>query len=203
MILVGYHSTGGYKLFDVVNMRIVISRNVIIDEMKQLKQGVTGYQQSIIGYMQAITDYQNSVTGYRYEILDSEVAGSIEQHVVEARDEANVRRSTRQRGLSQRLQDCKLFHDNKVNDDDDDFIHFVLMSKSELVNVEEALSDTKWICAMKEELESIQKNNTWELVDLPKGKKAIGVKWVFKVKVNPKGEIIKHRARLMAKGFLH
>ncbi|XP_050919399.1 uncharacterized mitochondrial protein AtMg00820-like [Lathyrus oleraceus] len=76
------------------------------------------------------------------------------------------------------------------------------MAESEPVNMEEALSDPKWMSAMKDELESIKKNNTWMLVDLPKGKKAIGVKWVFKVKANPKGEIIKHKARLVAKGFL-
>ncbi|XP_050909415.1 uncharacterized mitochondrial protein AtMg00820-like [Lathyrus oleraceus] len=76
------------------------------------------------------------------------------------------------------------------------------MVESEPVNVEEAFSVPKWICAMKEELESIGKNSTWELVDLPKAKKEISVKWVFKVKANPKGEIIKHKARLVAKGFL-
>lgn len=37
MILVGYHSTGGYKLFDVVNMRIMISRDVVIDKLKQVQ----------------------------------------------------------------------------------------------------------------------------------------------------------------------
>ena len=36
MILVGYHSTGGYKLFDPVNKKIVISRDMIIDELKEL-----------------------------------------------------------------------------------------------------------------------------------------------------------------------
>ena len=54
---------------------------------------------------------------------------------------------------------------------DGDFVHFALMAESESVNEEEALSDPKWICAMKEELESIEKNGTWELVDLPLGKK--------------------------------
>ncbi|XP_050896922.1 uncharacterized mitochondrial protein AtMg00820-like [Lathyrus oleraceus] len=76
------------------------------------------------------------------------------------------------------------------------------MAESEPVNTEEALSDPKWMSAMKDEVESIEKNNTWMLVDLPKGKKAIGVKWVFKVKANLKGEIIKHKARLVAKGIL-
>ena len=55
---------------------------------------------------------------------------------------------------------------------------------------------------MNEELNSIEKNNTWELVELPKNKKAIGVKWVYKVKVNPKGEVVRYKARLVARGFL-
>lgn len=50
------------------------------------------------------------------------------------------------------------------------------MDESEPVNAKEALSDPKWIYAMKEELESIEKNSTWDLVDLPKGKKAISAK---------------------------
>lgn len=37
MILVGYHSTSGYKWFDVVNMRIVNSQDIVIDEMKQVQ----------------------------------------------------------------------------------------------------------------------------------------------------------------------
>ena len=51
-------------------------------------------------------------------------------------------------------------------------------------------------------MRSIQKNNTWEMVSLPSNKKAIEVKWVFKTKVKPFGEIAKYKARLVAKGFL-
>jgi hypothetical protein len=40
------------------------------------------------------------------------------------------------------------------------------------------------------------------LVDLQLGKKPIGVRWVYKVKANPKGEVIKHKTRLVGKGFL-
>jgi len=54
-----------------------------------------------------------------------------------------------------------------------------------------------------EELEANEKNRTWELVDLPKNKHPIDVKWVFKVKYRPDGTIAKHKARLVAKGFLH
>ncbi|XP_058742304.1 uncharacterized mitochondrial protein AtMg00810-like [Vicia villosa] len=55
---------------------------------------------------------------------------------------------------------------------------------------------------LKEELESVEKNNTWELIDLPKEKKLIGVIWVFKVNANTKGEIIKHKPYLVENGFL-
>ena len=60
----------------------------------------------------------------------------------------------------------------------------------------------KWILAMLEEMESLQKNKTWELVKLPKGKKAIGCKWIFRKRETlseKEGE--KFKARLMAKGY--
>lgn len=75
------------------------------------------------------------------------------------------------------------------------------MAGSESVKIEEDLSDPKWICDMKEGKESIEKNKTWELVDFPQGKNPIGVKWMYKVKANPKGEVVKHKARLIAKEF--
>jgi hypothetical protein len=44
-------------------------------------------------------------------------------------------------------------------------------------------SDTSlWMAAMQEVIEALHRNNTWELVELPKGRKAIGNKWVFKIK---------------------
>ena len=54
---------------------------------------------------------------------------------------------------------------------------------------------------MKEELMAIQKNETWEMVDLPEGKNAIGLKWVFKTKYHANGTIQRHKARLVAKGY--
>ena len=54
---------------------------------------------------------------------------------------------------------------------------------------------------MDEGIAALKKNDPWELTPLPKGYKAIGVKWVSKVKKNAKGEIEKHKARLVAKGY--
>ena len=55
---------------------------------------------------------------------------------------------------------------------------------------------------MNEELKSIGVNNTWSLVEFPQGKKEIDVIWVYKVKLNPKGEVTRHKARLVANGYL-
>lgn len=55
---------------------------------------------------------------------------------------------------------------------------------------------------MMEEIAAIRRNNTWEFADLPKGYHAISLKWVYKVKKNQAGEIVKHKAHLMAKGYV-
>ena len=58
----------------------------------------------------------------------------------------------------------------------------------------------KWKEAMDNEMQSLVENQTWELVDLPDGRKPIGVKWVFKIKENSDGNI-RYKARLVAKGY--
>ena len=54
---------------------------------------------------------------------------------------------------------------------------------------------------MDVEYQSLMKNNTWELVDLPPSKKAISCKWIFKTKYKVDGSIDKNKARLVAKGY--
>lgn len=51
------------------------------------------------------------------------------------------------------------------------------------------------------EIDAIERNATWSLVDLPSGNKKIGVKWLFKTKLNEQGEVDKLKARLVAKGY--
>lgn len=66
---------------------------------------------------------------------------------------------------------------------------------------DEAAGHQVWREAMKAEIESIEKNETWELSTIPKGTKTIGGKWVFKTKYNEDGEVDKFKARLVAKGY--
>ncbi|UYV85057.1 K02A2.6-like, partial [Cordylochernes scorpioides] len=74
----------------------------------------------------------------------------------------------------------------------------------EPVTYEEAMSSKdkiNWEIAMNEEKQALIKNKTWELMDLPDNAKAIGCKWIFRIKRKGNGEIDRYRARLVAKGF--
>ncbi|XP_068304379.1 uncharacterized mitochondrial protein AtMg00810-like [Pyrus communis] len=54
---------------------------------------------------------------------------------------------------------------------------------------------------MAEELQALHENNTWTIMKLPKGKKAVGSCWVYKIKFHSYGTIERHKARLVARGF--
>ncbi|RDX63956.1 hypothetical protein CR513_57549, partial [Mucuna pruriens] len=66
---------------------------------------------------------------------------------------------------------------------------------------EEAAMEQKWLVGMKEEMSMIKKNQTWMLVPRPHDRNVIGVKWVFRTKINPDGSLNKHKARLVVKGY--
>ncbi|WVZ69502.1 hypothetical protein U9M48_018276 [Paspalum notatum var. saurae] len=60
----------------------------------------------------------------------------------------------------------------------------------------------KWMFAMQEEMQSLEKNGTWDIVRLPAGKKAVRCKWIFKRREGSSpSETTRYKARLVAKGF--
>ena len=64
--------------------------------------------------------------------------------------------------------------------------------------INEALSgphSEEWKKALQQEYDTLMERNTWELQELPPGRRAIGVKWVLKIKANAKGELEKFKAR--------
>jgi hypothetical protein len=54
---------------------------------------------------------------------------------------------------------------------------------------------------MDEEIKYIENNHTWKLVDVPKDKDVISVKWIYKTKQYVDGKVQKHKERLVARGF--
>lgn len=81
----------------------------------------------------------------------------------------------------------------------DSFANMVKVSEPHMYK--QAVRDSKWQEAMDLELTALEKNHTWILTDLPSDKKAIGSKWVFKLKHKPDGSIERYKARLVAKGY--
>jgi Reverse transcriptase (RNA-dependent DNA polymerase) len=67
--------------------------------------------------------------------------------------------------------------------------------------LEEVRNDPKWVNAMNVEMNALEKNETWEITDLPVGKKPVGCKWVYTVKYDAHGKIERYKARLVAKGY--
>ncbi|CAL8988819.1 unnamed protein product [Prunus brigantina] len=84
-------------------------------------------------------------------------------------------------------------------------VHYVkqLANISVPNSVIEALEDPKWKEAMNEEMRALQKNVTWELVPLPHGKKTVGRRWIYTVKLKADGSVERYKARLVAKGYTH
>ena len=68
--------------------------------------------------------------------------------------------------------------------------------------VSKALAHSSWRSAIIKEMDALTDNGTRDLVRLPAEKKVIGCIWVFTVKVNPDGSIVRLKAHLIAKGYV-
>jgi hypothetical protein len=86
-----------------------------------------------------------------------------------------------------------------IKDSEQSHVSFLSMTEPKIF--EEASQEDNWIRAMNEELDQIEKNNTWELVPRPKDKNVIGSKWVFKNKMNEKGQVVRNKTGLVCKVY--
>lgn len=68
-------------------------------------------------------------------------------------------------------------------------------------NVKDALQVPVWKDVVLEEMRVLEKNKTWEIEYLPKGKTTVRCKWVFTIKYRSDGTLKRYKVRLMAKGF--
>ena len=107
----------------------------------------------------------------------------------------NLRRSERQTHQPKYLEDYILLAEELG----EELLRYL---NNEPKNFGEAKGLNERTRACEDEIESIERNKTWDLVDLPYGAKPIGLKWVFKLKRNADGSINKFKARLVAKGYV-
>ena len=186
-----------YRLYDPTNRRIVVSRDVIFIENQRWKWNKKKTNEStVITFpMTSSEDTSDTVAeGDESEHVSSDDEGREETE--ETEDHTFLRRSTRQTSRPSYLEDYVLMFEIV------EIERILLLINEEPWDWNEAKHEKVWRESCEDEIASIKKNKTWTLVELPAGCKAIGLKWVFKVKRNVDGSISKYKARLVAKGYV-
>uniref|UniRef100_A0A2N9EW08 CCHC-type domain-containing protein n=1 Tax=Fagus sylvatica TaxID=28930 RepID=A0A2N9EW08_FAGSY len=178
----------GFRLLNPKSNKLVVSRDVIFDEMESWQwednlQESRNFEVPTLDFQ----DKSNSLPNPN-SVEVPRTASSLNRSpntALPSSDSNDAESPPRKvRSLSDIYQSCE----------------FALFS-SEPQTFEDAIEENVWANAMDEEIASIERNQTWELVDLPNGREVIGLKWIYKTKFKEDGSIQKHKARLVAKGY--
>ncbi|RVW84555.1 Retrovirus-related Pol polyprotein from transposon TNT 1-94 [Vitis vinifera] len=145
--------------------------------------------------VQSITGIQDTLEIPPAQVMEPiQVHQEVTQQPQEPQVQVPLRRSTRER-RSTISDDYVVYlqeHEFDMGLEDDPI---------SVSQVKQSSNSEKWIEAMKDEMKSMKDNGVWDLIELPKGVKPIGCKWIFKTKRDSKGNIVRYKARLVAKGF--
>ncbi|CAL5403117.1 unnamed protein product [Camellia sinensis] len=183
-----------YKLYNPITEKIVISRDVVFDEDKTWPWTPTISGQSIPVHFE--DEEQSQVSSEQPQVSSSHLPSTSS-----GEDQSEISEQTRPQRTKSRPAWMRDYEVTGIDQFDDPITHFALLSDCDPVTFNDAVQDPKWQHAMDEEIHAIEENNTWELINLPKGHKSIGVKWVYKTKLNAQSKIEKYKARLVAKGY--
>lgn len=206
--------TKAYRLLEPSSRKIIVSRDVIFNEDQRWKW--VEFEKNIRNRSREI-DFGEVVIHPGPKVLeDTEVKSEGEEpreSKREVEDEETeqetehiaLRRSSRVTNKPSYLDDYELLCEEdemyeKLCEIESE--HLMMLMNEEPWNYAEAKEFKVWRDACEEEIKSIVKNKTWTLMDLPSNCKAIGLKWIFKVKRNSDGSINKYKARLVAKGYI-
>nr|KYP49198.1 Retrovirus-related Pol polyprotein from transposon TNT 1-94 [Cajanus cajan] len=169
--------TKGYKPFDPITKKVIDSRDVVFEEDKHWNWN----------------ENKTESTPTALDVKDQDEGVALDSEHTDPPDEGRVTRTQRQPAW---LTD---YETNLFVEEEDNLL--AMMTTEDPNTFEEANASQKWREAMDAEMKAIEKNDTWELVDPPNRVIPIGVKWVFKTKLNEKGHIEKYKARLVARGY--
>lgn len=187
--------TKGYRLYDPNNNQLYVSKDVVFDETKCWNWDVEESKMAkrmdtfvVYDIISAETSEQGHSGNSEREMDNAEVStprSQIRDAGVEADryDDSTVPRKFRP------LSD--VYNEIEEMELEDELM---LMGIDEPNSFKIAEKDPAWRQAMKSEMESIERNNTWKLTVLPPGRKVIGLKWVYKLKKDAEGNVVKHKA---------
>ncbi|KAG8490688.1 hypothetical protein CXB51_013811 [Gossypium anomalum] len=190
-VFLGYKAgVKGYKLWRSENRKFMISRDVVFDETAMLPN--LSLKNSSNKENQKQVEYQiNTESTSQASIkIENRVASSPQYSIAKNRTSREIKPLKKYAEADLVVYALIMAEDIDTNQEPSNY--------SEAISCEES---EKWMFAMQEEMESLHKNKTWDLVKLPKGKKTVRCKWVFKKKEGTLGvEEPIYKARLVAKG---
>ena len=190
-IFVGYPSgSKGYKVYVPETRKMIKSRDV-----KFLENSFpTSSNADPSDYNELVKSKQDSVADTEYSLLpgtdEFEDPLYDESEVDRMIPILDMSRPLRNRRSPQRFGEWATVADVEIESDPKTYKQAMKSPNSK-----------QWENAMKEELSSLNKHNTWDLVDLPAGKNLVGCKWVFKTKRDANGAVDRFKARLVAQGY--
>src|SRR6266576_1617573 len=170
-VMLGYTFTG-YKLWDIKNKRVIFSRDVIFDENSNYLE-------------EQFSSNQDDNSDLKIDPSASEKDSSNQLST-------DFRRSERQRKAPDWLKDYEL---NSAVLNAEKFLNETPSTYNEIFGRPDQF---QWELAIKDELNSLIKNNTWEIVETPNNVNIVDCKWVFCIKRNAVGNIERYKARLVA-----
>jgi hypothetical protein len=139
MILLGYHSTGAYKLYDPISKKVHISRDVIVDENETWKWETNTEIKNVNSHIFTESD-QSEESDEDME----EIQNGTENVVTEDNQTTQpIMRPQRNRQAPRRLEDCEILPDSAVNDEGE-LIHFALLDDAEPLNYTDMVLTIMW-----------------------------------------------------------
>ena len=188
-IMLGYGTeTKAYRLYDIERKKVFFSRDVVFNENVNGIEKESVSNDSDTRFVQIKCSDEEDHTESFNEEEEQESLQEEQESLQEEDSDTGLRRSSRER----RKPD---YYGVRVT---------VADTSGDPTSLKEALASsdkTKWVNAMEKEMESLHVNEVWDLVELPKDKKTVGSKWVFKTKRSANGTVERHKARLVAQGY--
>lgn len=198
--LVGY-GLNGYRVWSPEQRKVIICRDVVIEELPVKKTIHRELYTDDHLVSDRSPEVERSVSNRivvdkkQSSESESEEENELPEEYESAEENEPLRRSSRQRKPPDHLTDYEVSVAFALNAE-----NYVEQLPDNVDELRKREDWPKWEKAIREELQSLKKNHTWTLVDLPVGKRAILSKWVFKIKHKDDGSIDRYKARLVAKG---
>lgn len=229
-IFMGYASNCTYRLWDLSKNKLTIGRNVTFNEkpiLRQSKEKETSGSEAVIeSDSRSEFDFGDGKSEHSVDLDDT---GDIEEKFHSANEESigNINSHGAKMDCTgndkENINNAKMDGIGNISDENlrrssrekkkperygESIAQFALSAQQFVENDPQTIEEAKqrddwpeWEKAIESEYKSLIKSGTWTLCELPKYRKAISGKWVFKLKRKSNGDVDKYKARFVAKGF--